>query len=114
MTFKKLKTYSISLIILISVILTWLIYQKNFSDKRKLEYCTDMNIITNWLTGRITKNDLQEISGIEKQGISIRPLKEKLSYSIYNKVWDECANELKNNPIKFHEKNSPPFEFKLF
>jgi hypothetical protein len=52
--------------------------------------------------------------GKAKKGISSRPLKEKLSYPLYNKVWDECANELKNSPIKFYEKNSTKFQFRNF
>jgi hypothetical protein len=109
---KKLITYGMGLFIFLSVIISWLIYKKNFSEKAKLEYCADINIIKDWLTGKITKSDLIEISGKEKQGVSLRPLKDKLIYSLYNKVWDECVNELRNSPIKFHEKNSPPFQFR--
>lgn len=110
---KKFIKYGIGLLIFLSVILTWIIYKNNFSEKAKLEYCADKNIIINWLIGKITKSDFELISG--KDGISLRPLKEKFSYSLYNKVWDDCVNEIRNNPIKFHEKYSPPFQFrKLF
>jgi len=110
---KKLITYSIVFFIFLSVILTWIIYKNNFSEKAKLEYCADKNIIINWLIGKITKSDFEVISG--KDGISLRPLKEKLVYSLYNKVWDDCVNEIRNSSIKFHEKYSPPFQFrKLF
>ena len=110
---KKLITYSIVFFIFLSVILTWIIYKNNFSEKAKLEYCADKNIIINWLIGKITKSDFEVISG--KDGISLRPLKEKLVYSLYNKVWDDCVNEIRNSSIKFNEKYSPPFQFrKLF
>jgi hypothetical protein len=111
---KKLITYSIGLFIFLSVILTWVIYKKNFSEKARLEYCADINIITDWLTGKVPKSNFTELSGNEKQGISMRPLKEKLLYPLYNKVWDECVNELKNSPIKFYEKNSTEFRFRNF
>ncbi len=111
---KKLLTYSIGLFIFLLVILTWVIYKKNFSEKVKLEYCADVNVLALWLNGVVPKSSVEAIEGTAKKGISSRPLKEKLSYSLYSKVWDECANELKNSPIKFYEKNSPPFQFRNF
>ena len=111
---KKLITYSIGLFIFLSVILTWVVYKKNFSEKVKLEYCADVNVLALWLSGVVPKSSVEAIEGTAKKGISSRPLKEKLSYPLYNKVWDECANELKNSPIKFYEKNSTKFQFRNF
>ncbi len=112
---KKLITYSIGLFIFLSVILTWIVYKKNFSEKVKLEYCADVNVLALWLSGVVPKSSVEAIEGMAKKGISSRPLKEKLSYPLYNKVWDDCVNEIRNSSIKFHEKYSPPFQFrKLF
>ena len=111
---KNLITYSIGLFIFLSVILTWIVYKKNFSEKVKLEYCADVNVLALWLSGVVPKSSVEAIEGTTKKGISSRPLKEKLSYPLYNKVWDECVNELKNSPIKFYEKNSTKFRFKNF
>ena len=79
---KKLITYGIGLFVFLSVILSWIIYKKNFSEKAKLEYCADVNIVADYLTGKIPKSSIVEIQGKDKQGISLRPLKDKLLYSL--------------------------------
>jgi hypothetical protein len=108
---KKIVTFGVGLLIFFLGYFTSKIYKKNFSDKAKLEKCADINILANWLTGKITKSSLIEITG-EKKGMFSVPLKEKLLHNSYNKVWDECVNELKNSSIKFYEKYPSDFNFK--
>ena len=68
-------------------------YQTKFSDKVKLERCANISLIANQLMGKVSK-DLDYR----------KPLKHKLRYPEFEKVWDDCAYELKNNPIKFNAK----------
>ena len=69
-------------------------YQTKHSDKVQLEYCADLNLVAKQIVGEIPRDYLDYNES----------LRYKLKHPKYEKVWDDCAYELKNSSIKFHAK----------